>query len=243
MNIRNWLAELPNGITLGNLLCGVIALERTAAGKPEQAAWFILLAAFLDFFDGFAARALKVDGEMGKQLDSLADLVTFGVAPGFLWYHFIMEYGYCMPNGWCSNRYAWVVLPLGAAYRLAKFNIDKRQTTGFLGVPTPITGMAFAGVALSIYYEGAWSEIWTNFYVMMFAPFAAALLMVSEIPMIALKFKNYQLKNNLEKYLLILTAIVLLVLFTADTLPLLYLAYLIISIIANFVKKSAPKNG
>ena len=135
--------QIPNLFTLGNLSCGVIAIILISDSQFERAAWFMLLATVLDFFDGFLARLFKVSGEMGKQLDSLADLVTFGIAPA------IMLYVFGIHNHLGPEKFAFILLAVFSAYRLARFNIDTRQSTSFIGVPTPITGTNDTGTYTS----------------------------------------------------------------------------------------------
>ncbi|MCC7297645.1 MAG: CDP-alcohol phosphatidyltransferase family protein [Bacteroidia bacterium] len=238
------LASLPNAITMGNLLCGLIGIERVFAGDMVTAFIFILIAAILDFFDGFVARLLKVDGEMGKQLDSLADLVTFGVLPGLFFYHYMMQFGYCFPTGICTSRYAWVAIPIGAAFRLARFNIAPSGSTEFVGVPTPIMGIVLASISLSIEPIGIVSSTWLGpwlqeFYFLAMMPVVAAFLMAGEWPMLAFKFK----KNDpltLWKYSLVVVFAAIILLFRRESgIPIL-LSYVFISVLANFVtvKKS-----
>ncbi len=230
------VSNIPNYLTLGNLFCGALGIERVFAGHPEHAFLLMLIAAVLDFFDGFLARLLKADGEMGRQLDSMADMVSFGVLPAVIWYHFIMQYMYCTDDLICSNRYAWVPLVLGAGWRLAKFNVDSRQGTGFHGVPTPITGIALGSIAFSHYFDTWLLPVYTNFYVMMFAPTVAAMLMVSDIPMLALKFKKGDPQNRI-KWIFLGVSVVILAYFGWDSPPLIYVFYILLSVLANFVTK------
>jgi CDP-diacylglycerol--serine O-phosphatidyltransferase len=229
-----------------NLLCGAIGIERVLNGDIITAFVLVIIAAVLDFFDGFAARMLGVNGDFGKQLDSLADLVTFGVLPGIIFYHYLMLHGYCTAEGFCTSRYAWLALPAGAAWRLALFNIDTRQTTGFIGVPTPITGIAFASLALSQEYltflgPGMLHQWYQNFYFLTLAPVLAAWLMVSELPMLALKFKKGDVLNRWKIALLVVCALVFAIFQRDSGIPIL-LAYVFMSLLANFAANKQP-NG
>lgn len=238
--MKRVLKDLPNLMTLGNLACGAIGIERVMAGDLTTAFVLMLVAAVLDFFDGFTARLLGADGEMGKQLDSLADMVTFTVLPGIILYHYTMKFEYCMPNGFCTSRYAWLALPLGGAWRLARFNIDTRQKTGFVGVPTPITGLAFGSLILAFEWAPAswWTGIYGNFYFLTMAPVVAAYLMVSDLPMLAMKFaKNDPLLRWKLALLPVFAAAAFFAGFGAG--PVMLAVYVFISIIANFVTKSS----
>ncbi|MDP3441982.1 MAG: CDP-diacylglycerol--serine O-phosphatidyltransferase, partial [Ignavibacteria bacterium] len=143
--------HIPNFITLLNLLSGCLSILFFSHGQIELASWMIFVAALFDFFDGFVARALKAYSAIGAQLDSLADVVSFGVAPSFLIYSLILN---------SHGRQEFMIydidllpltaflIPLFAAFRLAKFNVDERQTTSFLGLPTPATGLLIASLPL-----------------------------------------------------------------------------------------------
>lgn len=238
------LKSIPNLITLGNLTCGLIGISMVMQGDPFYGFLFMILGAILDFFDGFTARLLKADGELGKQLDSMADVVTFGVLPGLIWKFYIESLGYCSSSGFCINKYVWMFIPLGAAYRLAKFNIDTRQTTGFLGVPTPITGLALASWSWMMFWKDNSSflifdvrEIFTHFYFWLYVPLFASFMMISDYPMLALKFKKGD-ALNVWKYALLGIGAVCMVLFQAAGVAVFYFLYIIISFIANFATQS-----
>ena len=226
-------------MTLGNLACGGIGIERLMAGDMYTVFVCMLVAAVLDFGDGFTARLLKADGEMGKQLDSLADLVTFALLPGLIMLHYTLDKSYCMPNGFCTTRYAWLALPLAGAWRLANFNIDTRQKTGFLGVPTPITGIAFGSLILGFENQGdhILLGIFNHPYFFSFAPILAAYLMVSGWPMLSLKFKKGDPLLFWKLSLPILGGICIMLFGVFSGIPFL-LVYVLCSIIANFVTQT-----
>lgn len=236
--MREALKSLPNMVTLGNLLCGLIGIERLFAGELITAFVLVLVAAVLDFMDGFLARLLKADGEMGKQLDSLADLVTFGVLPGLIFYHYMMFYGYCYPNGFCTSRYAWLVIPAAAAWRLARFNASAPSLTGFVGVPVPIAGIALSSIALSLSTIDGWSAgllqpLLSNFYFLSMAPVVVAWLMVSEFPMMAMKFYAGD-TQKVWKVALVAAVVVVIAVFRRDAgIPVL-MVYVLMSLFANF---------
>jgi CDP-diacylglycerol--serine O-phosphatidyltransferase len=238
--------NLANYITLGNLLCGLLALQRLSLGDaqaPFYAFALIGLAAVLDFFDGFTARWLGADGEMGKQLDSLADLVSFGVVPGMIWQHYMLELGYCSSSGFCINQYLWVLIPLGAAWRLARFNVQEVKGYHFVGVPTPIMGLALAswsalheglahpgaGAVLDIY----WLQPLDHFYIWLYMPLVAFYLMIGDMPMMAFKGKP-----SVWHWVFLGISASAVGLLGLGAGPLILLSYLVCSVLANFASAS-----
>lgn len=241
------MKQIANYITMGNLLCGLMAISALASGDshaPLTALSFMGLAAVLDFLDGFVARLLKADGEMGKQLDSLADLVSFGVVPGLIWRHYMLELGYCSSSGFCINQYVWVLIPLAAAWRLARFNVQSVEGPGFVGVPTPMMGLALAAWSLMPYaleqelFTSGWRAsmlgFFNQFYVWLYMPLCAAYLMVGETRMIAFKGKLSAWHFAFLAY----SVLAILVLPYAAG-PLLLSGYLICSVLANFAAKQS----
>ncbi len=238
------IQSIPNLITLGNLACGLLGITMVSQGNPFYAFLFMIAGAILDFFDGFFARLLKADGELGKQLDSLADVVTFGVLPGLIWRFYMEAQGFCPASGFCINSYIWLLIPLGAAYRLATFNIDTRQTTGFIGVPTPITGIALASWSWMMHSidHTYWMLIdirwvFSYFYVWLYVPVFASFMMISDYPMLALKFKKGDPLTPWKFAILGLGALSIVV-FGPAGIAVLYFLYIAISFIANSVVKS-----
>ena len=136
-------SHIPNILTLANLFCGILAIKVGFSEHYFLAAFFVVLGAFFDFLDGFAARLLKVQGELGKQLDSFADMVTFGVAPGVVMYSFLSSF---ILDSYIP--YISFVIPLLSAVRLAKFNIDSNQSDKFIGLPTPANALFFVFIPL-----------------------------------------------------------------------------------------------
>lgn len=226
---------IPNLITLLNVLCGVIAINLAYSGNTYWAACFILFGAGFDFFDGFAARALNAYSELGKQLDSLADIVTFGVAPALIFYKLI-QYSLFKINLTANDyapafefflQYACFVIPLFAAYRLAKFNIDDRQTESFLGLPTPANGIFLASLAFVFEKYGLFiSPHW-----LVSSSLLMAFMMVSDVPMLSLKFKNFHFKENAARFILLATAFVLLIGFQLVALPIIIGVYILLSVL------------
>ena len=173
-----------------------------------MASLFIGLAALVDFFDGFIARLFKASSEMGKQLDSLADIVSFGVAPGMIMYQFL-RLSYAQQEDGLEISMIWLMIafliPAAAAYRLAKFNLDNSQQYSFKGVPTPAIGLLIASFPI-IYWNvnEAWViKLLLNKWFLNGIILLLSYLMISDLPIISLKFKNFGLKNNLAKYILI----------------------------------------
>ncbi|MCZ4408544.1 CDP-diacylglycerol--serine O-phosphatidyltransferase [Cryomorphaceae bacterium 1068] len=234
-------SQIPNLLTLSNLLSGVLSLFFCSQNQPEIAAWLILAGAGFDFFDGLAARALGVSGELGKQLDSLADMVSFGVAPVFLALQFNGVFGKELLLNWKALA-LFIPILMGAfsAYRLGKFNIDTRQATGFIGLPTPANALFWVSIALVgtgglIELEPLNSGL-TNFKestgLIAFASVLLGILMVSEIPLLALKFSG-ESGGNKSKIALIAIGLTLFILFGFSSIPIVLLLYFILSLITK----------
>jgi CDP-diacylglycerol---serine O-phosphatidyltransferase len=288
MRVRNLI---PNLLTVGNAACGLVVIILLT--MPPDRQWHVGLIAILlvvamacDFFDGFVARALKATSELGKQLDSLSDLITFGVVPGIMVYLMIYEglWGHNSyfasdiyvdgalaeeMNQWGANKLGWVMsmmpwsavilpfagllIPVFSAWRLAKFNIDTRQSYGFLGLPTPANALFFYGIFFIFmgksrgtifiphrYYtydqfKFTGIELYDPFH-WLYDPFVLAalslvfsILLVTEIPLLAMKFKDYSIKNNWPRYALILLSITLLAILWFRAIPLIIVLYFICS--------------
>lgn len=191
---------VPNSFTMANLVCGTLAIYLMfTTDSYTTPALLIGLAAVLDLFDGLAARMLNVDGPMGKQLDSLADAVTFGVAPALMIVHLTDASG-ANPSPW--QLYAPLLLAVASVYRLAKFNIDERQSDQFRGLPTPANALFWISTALYWQSGAEWSALVRPELIFPTVLLMSA-FMISDIPLIALKFKSYDLDNNRYRYLLI----------------------------------------
>ena len=227
--------HIPNLITLGNLFCGTIATIFAVQENFELAAVFVVIGIVFDFFDGFAARLLNVSGELGKQLDSLADMVTSGVVPGIIMYHLIDN----VASGIPSLKYVGLILTLGACYRLAKFNIDTRQSDSFIGMPTPAMSL-FVIVLPLIQMETDLEfirSLMANTYFLIIITLLLTYLMNAELPLFSLKFKNYNLKKNGLKYLFLITSLLLLLSLKYIGIPLVILLYVVLSMIRNLTTK------
>jgi CDP-diacylglycerol--serine O-phosphatidyltransferase len=223
---------VPNTFTALNLLCGALACILIVEGEVYHACLFMGLGAFFDFFDGFFARLLNVAGELGKQLDSLADMVSFGLAPGLLAMHLLKS---------SENQfvpYLGLLIVVASAYRLAKFNIDTRQTTGFIGVPTPANSIFWIGLVLWQLPNSNFGFLLENVWIIIILIPLFSYLLISEFPLISLKFKSFAWGENKAKYSLLLGSCVLFSILRFDALPFVVLLYLIISIVDKQVNKA-----
>ena len=230
------MINLPNILTLSNLFCGCLAILLCIAGEKQTAVYLVLLAGIFDFFDGFAARFFKTDSKFGAELDSLADMVTFGLFPGILFYTLISE------NFAGEKLICWQAVPaflftLCAALRLAKFNISTEQTHYFKGLATPAATLFVCGIP---FIESNLAYLaFVDKFVLYFWIVALSLLMVSNLKLIAFKFKDYTFSNNVMKYVLLALSIILLICFKLQALPTVILIYLVCSFINFKILKKA----
>lgn len=224
------LKFIPNLLTSGNLLCGVFAILMIFQGQLQTAVWLVLLAALLDFFDGFTARLLKVSGELGKQLDSLADLVTFGVAPSFMLY--------ALSDGLPEMvRYGFVLPAAFSAFRLAKFNIDTRQSVSFIGVPTPITGIACVSWAMAD--SPVRTAVFGSGIPFIIYCVLISLLLVSEIRLPSAKIVKGPLQQYAHQLFLLAAGLTLIIIFGWTGIQYFYGLYVLSSVLVNFAGKSS----
>lgn len=228
------LFTLANFLTLGNLLCGCLGLNAVIAHSDYRtAALLIGVALVLDFFDGFVARLMKDGSELGKQLDSLADVVSFGVLPGVILWKFMEQEAFVPEN----IAYLGLAVPLFSALRLAKFNIDTRQSMSFIGLPTPANAMVIAVLPLLSMDSPALANVIARSW---FIPVYVVLfcyLLIAEIPLPALKFKNYSWSDNKFTYTLLILSVILLALIKLAAIPVIVFAYITYSII-QYIRKS-----
>ncbi len=231
--------HIPNSITLLNLTSGLISVYFGVKGTPADlaiAGIFIFVGAFFDFFDGFSARLLHAKSNIGLQLDSLSDMVTFGVAPGFILYQMILiSHGNPAAKGIDILPFLALMVPWMSALRLAKFNIDETQTTSFKGLPTPALALLIASLPLirqNLYAsQDFWYMVFTNTYFLLATGFFGSLLLVSHFPMFSLKFSSYGWKENSIKYVFLGMSLVLLVSLQILAIPFIILFYLFLSLI------------
>jgi len=220
---------IPNLFTLGNLSLGVIGIYWILRTGPQDIHWvsyFIFIAAILDFFDGFLAKALKAQSEIGAQLDSLADLITFGVLPGFIYWHLTQE------SAWTAIM---LVIPICSAWRLAKFNVQNDQTDSFKGISTTAHGIFSAALLMISLEPKTVIDTWLGQEIVLeVLALAFSALMVSDLRMISLKFKEYSLVRNWDRYLLILATATLALVFGWSAAPFVMVLYLSLSLYKHY---------
>jgi len=228
----NVKVQLPNFITLLNLLSGVVGILWVLEGQLLYGAYFVILSAGFDFLDGFAARLLKVQSDMGKELDSLADVVSFGVLPGILLYSLTKAQtdSQILP-------YLTLIIPILSAYRLAKFNLDTRQSDRFIGLPTPANALLLSTLPHLVAH---WPELapWvTSPIALIVIAWATSILLVSELPLIALKFKNSSFADNTYRYTLLCLGAFCFAWLQLAGIPLIIIAYLLLSGVEQLLLK------
>lgn len=230
--------HIPNTITCMNLFSGCVACVMAFKGELLLASLFIYLGAVFDFFDGMVARLLKVSSPIGKELDSLADCITFGMAPGLIMFSFLLTY--------CEAPCVYVpyvafLIPVFSALRLAKFNIDERQTSSFIGLPTPANAVFLASSAALFDIEGynveALKPFMQNVYVVIAVILVMCYLLVCELPMFSLKFKSLKWVDNKSQFILIGSSVILLAVFRLAAIPMIILLFIFMSVILFFMKK------
>ena len=223
--------HIPNTITCCNLISGCIAIAYAFSGKSEISFTWIIIGAVFDFFDGMSARLLKVSSPIGKELDSLADIVTFGVAPSTILFSKlgIMSYPSILESLRGILPFIAYIMAAFSALRLAKFNLDERQTLGFIGLPTPANALFWGSLLIGLGKRIDSSPLMCIFIIV--GIFISSWLMVSEIPMFALKFKEWGWKKNQIKYIFLLTCIPLIAIFGITGFAIIVAWYVIISYI------------
>jgi CDP-diacylglycerol---serine O-phosphatidyltransferase len=242
------MPRIPDLLTTANLCCGLGSILLASQGQLTLACWLVFAGAMFDVLDGLAARALGGGSELGKQLDSLADMVTFGVAPAFLvfWASGTMieldlpgPLGLSYTTEDITTKAAALVLVVASCWRLAKFNLDTRQTSGFLGLPTPANGLFLVSVVLGstgvAVHPGPGNDLLVdatrvllgNPYVLLSISLALAALMLSELPLPSLKFKHFRWQGNQVIYLLAGIGLMLVALYGILGVPLMILLYIL----------------
>jgi CDP-diacylglycerol--serine O-phosphatidyltransferase len=235
MNIKK---HIPNIITLLNLFCGCIALVFAAEKNFEMAFYFVCLGIFLDFFDGFFARLFKVSSPLGLQLDSLADMVTSGVVPGFIMFFLLSNSQYNWSYG-AFLPYLGFIITLGSCYRLANFNIDTRQTDSFIGLPTPANTLFIMSLPLVLKYSDSLFvvDVLTNPWVLLVITLCSAFILNAEIPLFSLKIKKINFKDNALQVVFLSLSVLLLVFFRYLAIPMVIIAYVLLSVVNNTLLK------
>lgn len=229
--------HIPNALTSCNLISGCIATVFALNANYGMALAFIIIGAVFDFFDGMSARLLGVSSPIGKELDSLADDVTFGVAPSAMIFTLLLTLDkpeYMEPLASFIPYLAFIMAAF-SALRLAKFNLDERQTTSFIGLPTPANALFWG--ALIVGSEDMLTAAPENVYMILVMIFVSSLLLVSEIPMFALKFKHWGWHDNRIKYVFVISCLPILLVFNISGISVIIAWYIILSIIT--AKKDA----
>ena len=218
--------HIPNLLTISNLICGCIALYFTFKGELVFTAYLIGLAAIFDFMDGAAARLLYVSDPIGKELDSLADMVSFGLVPGSVVFY-ILEEG-------TLSQYSFMALliPIFSAYRLAKFNVDENQNENFVGLPTPANCLVFVSIPLitSFNSESTIAYLFEIPEILLIITILLSLALVSRINMFSLKFKNFKYVDNKLRFFFITISITLLTCLRFSAIPIVILLYILMSL-------------
>lgn len=278
--------RLPNLLTAGNLICGIMAIIVALQGRLDLSVYLLLIGMFFDFLDGFVARLLNQQGELGKQLDSLADMVSFGVAPGIITFVLLIVSGAIELSGSLASSlvqptmgesvkhlvelyfkhllyapestdifiyHGWTLVlpfvslfvPFFSLFRLAKFNLDTRQSEQFIGLPTPANTLFILGISMTLWFGfqsesvGAiLAEILLREQILMTLIVIFSVLLIAEIPLISLKFKSFSPKNNWEKFALLAGSLILIVALKQFALSFIVLLYLVLSTIHYFIQKS-----
>lgn len=219
--------HIPNTITCCNLISGCIATYWAFCGNYEMALLFIIIGAVFDFFDGMSARLLGVSSPIGKELDSLADDITFGFAPSAIIFSYLCTFHIHL----LFVPFLAFVMAAFSALRLAKFNLDERQALGFIGLPTPANALFWGALIVG---AGDWiSTLPYAPYLILLGTFISSYLLIAEIPMFALKFKHWGWKGNEIKYIFILSCIPLLLLLRVSGIAIIIAWYILLSIITT----------
>ena len=219
--------HIPNTITCCNLISGCIATYFAFQGDFELALLFIVIGAVFDFFDGMSARLLGVSSPIGKELDSLADDITFGFAPSAIVFSYLCTFHIHL----MFVPFLAFVMAAFSALRLAKFNLDERQALGFIGLPTPANALFWGSLVLGLQQQGTYFEGME--WVIIAGTFVSSYLLVSEIPMFALKFKHWGFKGNEVKYLFLLSCIPMLILLGVSSFAAIIAWYVLLSAFTN----------
>ena len=243
--------SVPNFFTISNLIGGLLAIQFALTGHLDWAPYCIFAAIIFDFFDGFMAGLLKVKSDKGKQMDSLADIITFGAAPGFIVFALFQvikenySVGYDGHYDWMTyTEYFAFIIPIFALFRLAKFNVDTKQSTSFIGVPTATVAIFFASFPVLIddaVFEPSdlstflLENILLNPYALIGLSLVFSILMVSRIPLFALKFKHFKWQGNEIQIIFLLLCLICILLCRFWAVPIIVILYILMSIINNML--------
>ena len=237
------IRNIPNYITIANLFCGVLSIISTFSNQLSLAAFFIFLGIFLDFFDGFFARLLKIENEFGLQLDSLADLITSGLAPSFILFKLLNANNTTQLFGELSFEIPFssisliaFLIPIFAALRLANFNIDKNQKNSFIGLPTPMTAIFIASIPLI--KSEFFNSIYSNTSTLCIISVVFSILMISKLNLFSMKVnfqENLSSQLNMMRLFMLISSLILLFFFNLAAIPFIVVLYVILSIINNLL--------
>ena len=240
------IKQIPNIITSLNLLCGCVAIMFAVSGDLVSASFFAFAGIFLDFFDGLAARVLNAQSQVGLQLDSLADVVTSGVLPGIVMVQLLSEaltgtsldisaiFSDTANNTSIESYLPFIGLLIAVAsgYRLAKFNVDTRQTTSFIGLPVPANTLLILSLPLIISFQASKqiTEVILTPWFLIIITLVSCVLLNAEIPLFGLKFKTWNFKDNAVRYLFLIASILLLVVLKFIAIPIIIFSYILVSL-------------
>ncbi len=234
--------HIPNTLTSMNLLCGTLSTVFALYGQLRVASLLLFAGALFDFFDGFTARLLDVSSPIGKELDSLADLVSFGFAPSAMMSTYIK---YTLTSSWTISIFGdallltWTLLPfvlvVFSGIRLAKFNTDTRQTENFLGLTTTATGMFTASLVWMVVGRPEMFTPWLRPTVIIFLVMIFCILLISEVPMISLKFHNYKWQGNELRYILLGLALISILILGLGGIAVTIFIYIVFSVVKYIV--------
>jgi CDP-diacylglycerol--serine O-phosphatidyltransferase len=238
--------QIPNIITSLNLLCGCVAVLFAVSGDLISASFFVFFGIFFDFFDGLAARLLNAHSDVGLEFDSLADMITSGVAPGIVMVQLLSVSFFGSPlnmaetfstDGWNAGMinylpFIGLMIAVASGYRLAKFNVDTRQTTSFIGLPTPANALLILSLPLILHFQSSnWiEEIILNKWFLIGLTVVSSILLNAELPLFGLKFKTWDLKSNVIRYVFLIVCAFLLALLKFIAIPLIILIYILLSL-------------
>ena len=240
------IKQIPNIITSLNLLCGCVAIMFAVSGDLVSASFFAFAGIFLDFFDGLAARVLNAQSQVGLQLDSLADVVTSGVLPGIVMVQLLSEAltGTSLDIGTIFSDtanstsiesylpFTGLLIAVASGYRLAKFNVDTRQTTSFIGLPVPANTLLILSLPLIISFQASQqiTEVILTPWFLIIITLVSCVLLNAEIPLFGLKFKTWNFKDNAVRYLFLIASILLLVVLKFIAIPIIIFLYILVSL-------------
>ena len=240
------IKQIPNIITSLNLLCGCVAIMFAVSGDLVSTSFFAFAGIFLDFFDGLAARVLNAQSQVGLQLDSLADVVTSGVLPGIVMVQLLSEaltgtsldisaiFSDTSNNTSIESYLPFIGLLIAVAsgYRLAKFNVDTRQTTSFIGLPVPANTLLILSLPLILNFQASQqiTELILTPWFLIIITLVSCVLLNAEIPLFGLKFKTWNFKDNAVRYLFLISSILLLVVLKFIAIPIIIFLYILVSL-------------